>query len=144
MTTMDDVRARSLARQRFFMTMLLVFAGVGMALALVGVYGVLAQLERGRRREVGIRVALGASIANVRWLIVGQGLRLVTAGLVLGIGAALFALRGMRALLYGVSPGDPPTFIVVPALLLVAATAAAWIPAVRAGRADPALTLRDE
>lgn len=144
MRTMDEVRAASLARQRFFMTMLLVFAGVGMVLALVGVYGVMAQLERGRRREVGIRIALGATATEVRWMIVRNGLRLVALGLGAGVVVALFATRAMRALLFGVTPGDPPTFVAVPMLLLAAATLAAWIPAVRASRADPMASLREE
>ncbi|MGH7670729.1 MAG: ABC transporter permease, partial [Gemmatimonadaceae bacterium] len=144
MQTMTAVRSTSLARQRFFMTMLLVFAIVGLTLALVGVYGVIAQLARGRRREVSIRIALGASIPNVRWLIVRHGLRLVVGGLVVGLIAAFLAARGMRGFLYGVSPSDAPTFVAVPLLLLVVAAAAAWIPAVRASRADPAQTLREE
>jgi putative ABC transport system permease protein len=144
MRTMGEVRSASLARQRFFMTMLLVFAAVGMVLALVGVYGVMAQLARGRRREVGIRIALGASLGDVRWLIVRNGLQLVGLGLAVGIVASLFAAQTMRVFLFGVSPGDPPTFVAVPLMLLCAAAAAAWIPAVRASRTDPAMTLREE
>ena len=144
MRTMSAVRRASLARQRFFMTMLLVFAAVGVILALVGVYGVMAQLARGRRREVGIRIALGATGAEVRWLIVRNGLQLVGVGLAVGVVGALFAAQTMRVFLYDVSPGDPPTFVAVPLLLLAAAAAAAWIPAVRASRVDPARTLREE
>lgn len=144
MQTMAVVRAASLARQRFFMTMLILFSVVGMALAVVGVYGVMAQLARGRRREVGIRVALGATAAQVRWMIVRNGLRLVAVGLAVGIVGALLTARTMQVFLFNVSPGDPPTFIAVPLLLLAVSAVAAWIPAVRAGRADPASTLREE
>jgi putative ABC transport system permease protein len=144
MRTMDAVRDASLARQRFFMTMLLIFAVVGLVLALVGVYGVMAQLARARRREVGIRMALGASYADVRWLIVRHGLGLVTGGLAVGVVAAVFATRWMRVFLYGVSPGDPPTFVAVPVVLLAAGAMAAWVPAVRASRTDPVATLREE
>ncbi len=144
MRTMPEVRSASLARQRFFMTMLLAFAVVGMVLAVVGVYGVMAQLARGRRREVGIRMALGATHGDVRWLIVRHGLGLVAAGLGVGVVAALFTTHAMRVLLYDVSPGDPPTFVAVPLLLLAAGAAAAWVPAVRASHADPAMTLREE
>jgi putative ABC transport system permease protein len=144
MRTMATVRSASLARQRFFMTMLIVFASVGLVLALVGVYGVMAQLARGRRREVGIRMALGATVAEVRWMIVRNGLQLVAFGLAVGVVGALFAAQTMRVFLFNVSPGDPPTFVAVPLLLLVASVAAAWIPAVRASRDDPAHTLREE
>ena len=144
MRPMSAVRSASLARQRFFMTMLIVFATVGVALALVGVYGVMAQLARGRRREVGIRIALGATVREVRWLIVRNGLQLVGVGLALGVVGAFFAAQAMRVFLYNVSPGDPPTFVAVSLLLLGAAAAAAWIPAVRASQVDPARTLREE
>ena len=141
---MDEVRAASLARQRFLMTMLLAFAGAGLLLAVVGVYGVMAQLARRRTREMGIRIALGAQGAAVRWLVVRRGLTLVTLGLALGVGAALATTGTMRALLYEVTPVDPVTFAVVAVLLLLTAITATWIPAVRASRADPAATLREE
>ncbi len=144
MRTMSSIRAESLARQRFFMTMLLVFAAVGLALAVVGVYGVMAQLARGRRREVGIRMALGASSAEVRWLIVRHGIGLVAGGLGLGVLVSLVATQAMRALLYGVSPGDPATYVVVPVLLLAAGAGASWIPAWRASHVAPMETLRVE
>jgi putative ABC transport system permease protein len=144
MRTMASVRSASLARQRFFMMVLLLFAVVGMVLAVVGVYGVMAQLARGRRREVGIRIALGATGTGVRWMIVRHGLRLVAAGLAIGVVGALFATQAMRALLYNVSPGDPPTFVAVPMLLLAVGAAAAWVPALRASRADPTVALREE
>jgi putative ABC transport system permease protein len=145
--SMDPVIAlwsRSLGTQRFFMVLLMVFAAVGLALAIVGVYGVMAQLARRRTREVGIRLALGARSGQIQWLIVRHGLRLVTAGMVIGIAGALGTTRVMRALLYEVTPVDPVTFLAVPALLGVTALLASWLPAARASRADPASTLRSE
>jgi predicted permease len=142
--TMHDVRTASLARERFLTTLLLVFAGVGLALAIVGVYGVMAQMARRRVREMGIRLALGAQANDVRWLVVRNGLRLVVAGLALGTAAALVATRALEAMLYGVAPKDPLTFVAVPLVLVLTAVAATWIPASFASRADPATALRSE
>jgi putative ABC transport system permease protein len=142
--TMDAVRAESLATQRFLMTLLLVFAGVGTLLAVVGVYGVMAQVAKGRTREIGIRMALGARTSEVRWMVVRHGLRLAGIGLAIGIAGGLVGTRTMRALLYAVTPSDPVTFLAVPVLLLITATAASWFPALRASRADPATVLRVE
>jgi putative ABC transport system permease protein len=144
LTTMEAIRAHSLARDRFLMTMLIVFALVGLVLAVVGVYGVLAQLARRRTREMGIRIALGAPATQVRWLVVRHGLRLVTLGLVIGSGVAFVATRGLGTLLYHVAPADPLTFIAVPVLLALTGLLAAWIPALQASRADPAVALRAE
>ena len=94
--SMDDVVSGSLARDRFLMTMLTVFAGVGLTLAIVGVYGVLAQMTRRRTREMGVRIALGAQGAQLRWLVISQGLRLVATGLVLGAVLALMLTRAMQ------------------------------------------------
>jgi putative ABC transport system permease protein len=136
--------SRSLATQRFFMTLLMVFAAVGLALAIVGVYGVTAQLARRRTREVGIRLALGARSGQIQWLIIRHGLRLAGAGMVIGLVGAFGTTRVMRALLYQVTPVDPITFLAVPVLLGVTALLASWLPAARASRADPASTLRSE
>ena len=142
--TLNQVRAASLARERFLTTLLLLFAGVGLALAVVGVYGVMAQMARRRVREMGIRIALGAQANEVRWLVVRNGLRLVTAGLVLGTAGAFVATRTMRALLFGVAPNDPVTFIFVPVALVLTGLIATWVPASYASRADPASALRAE
>ena len=142
--TMNQVRATSLARERFLTTLLLLFAGVGLALAVVGVYGVIAQMARRRIREMGIRLALGAQANDVRWLVVRNGLRLVTIGLVIGTAGAFAATRTMQALLFGVAPKDPVTFIAVPAVLILTALVATWVPASYASRADPATALRTE
>ncbi|HET7585650.1 MAG TPA: ABC transporter permease [Gemmatimonadaceae bacterium] len=143
-TPMTEVVRASLDRERFLMTLMFGFAGVGLLLALVGIYGVLAQLARRRQREMGIRIALGAMAHRVRWLVVGHALRLVVIAVVIGGGVALLATRALRSVLYGVQPADPLTFAVVIILLAGAALVASWIPAVRASRADPAMTLREE
>jgi putative ABC transport system permease protein len=144
MRTMNAVRAQSLARERFLTTLLLLFASVGLALAVVGVYGVMAQMARRRVREMGIRLALGAQANDVRWLVVRNGLRLVAVGLVVGTAGALLATRLMQALLYGVASKDPLTFVAVPVVLVATAVVATWVPATFASRADPATALRAE
>ena len=142
--TMDDVRTQSAATQRFLTTLLFVFAIVGLSLAVVGVYGVMAHVAQGRVREVGIRVALGARASQVRWLVLRRGLTLAGAGVVAGLAAALVATRALRALLYGVAQIDPVTFVVVPLVLAAAALVACWIPAERVSRTDAMSTLRTE
>ena len=142
--TLTRVYEDSMARERFLMTLLLVFAVVGLTLAVVGVYGVLAQLARRRSREMGIRIALGARSSQVRWLVVRHGLRLTIIGLVLGAGAALLSSRAVRGMLFGVGPDDPLTFAVVTAVLATTSLVASWLPALKASRADPAMTLRGE
>jgi putative ABC transport system permease protein len=140
--TLDALRARSLARTRFFATVLGVFAVVGLTLATVGVYGVVAQLARARTREMGIRIALGAQSSQVMSLLVAHGLRLTIIGLVIGGAIALVATRAMAALLFGVAPNDPLTLAVVAVVLMGASVVASWIPALRASRGDPMLSLR--
>jgi putative ABC transport system permease protein len=142
--TLDDVAARSVALPRFLMLLLVVFAIVGVTLAVVGVYGVLAQVVRHRTRELGIRIALGAASGDVQWLVVRHGLTLAGAGLAIGAVVALAATRAVRGILYGVPAADPVTFAVAMALLALTVLAAAWIPARRASRADPAVALRAE
>jgi putative ABC transport system permease protein len=144
MQTMTDVRFASLARERFLTTLMIMFAVVGLLLAVVGVYGVMAQLALRRTREIGIRIALGAQVRQVRWMVVRQGLRLVGIGLGIGIVSALAATRGLRALLFHVAPADLQTFLVIPVLLAMTGLIAAWIPAARAGRMAPASALRND
>ena len=140
--TMHEVREESLARDRFLAALFVGFAGAGALLAMVGVYGVVAQLARQRTRELGIRVALGARTAQIQWLIVRHGVALTAAGVAIGVGVALVATKSMQALLYRVAPADALTFVTVPALLVVTALVASWIPARRASRAEPADVLR--
>jgi len=143
-TTLDRVREDSMARARFLTTMLLGFAVIGLVLSIVGVYGVLAQVSRNRTREMGIRIALGAQAGRVRWLVVRQGLRLTIAGLALGAVGAVLSTRLMAKLLFQVTPTDPATLIGVSLLLAATSILAAWIPALNASRADPAVALRSD
>jgi putative ABC transport system permease protein len=140
--TMSEVGAASVAQQRFLATMMLVFAGVGLALAVVGVYGVMAQLAADRAREMGIRVALGARAGQVQWLVVRRGLQLVSIGIAAGLVAGVLATRAVSALLYGIGSLDPLTFTLVPALLVITALLATWVPARKASRADPVEVMR--
>jgi len=139
---MDDLRVASLARIRFLTTMLLAFARVGLVLAVVGVYGVLSHITRSRTREMGIRVALGAQMSEVRWLVVRRGLGLAVAGLAVGLVVAVFSTRLMTKLLFNVAPNDPLTLIGVSLILVVTSLVAASLPARRAARVDPAIALR--
>jgi predicted permease len=140
--SLDELRAASMAKARFLTTLLLVFAGIGLTLSVVGVYGVLAQVTRNRTREMGIRIALGAQATQVRWLVVRQGLALTVAGLVLGGVGALVVTRAMTKLLFNVAPNDPLTLLVVAVLLAATSVLAAWIPGVKASRSDPCTALR--
>ena len=142
MMTMDALRGTSLARERFFTTLLLVFAAIGVSLSVVGVYGVLAHVSRNRTREMGIRVALGARESQVRWLVVRHGLRLTVSGLALGLLLATLTTRLMTKLLFNIQPNDPLTLVGVSTLLVATSVIAASLPAWRASRVDPAITLR--
>ncbi len=132
----------ALAQPRFFTTLLGIFAAVALTLAIVGLYGVLSFLVAQRSHEVGVRLALGADAGDVMRLVVGRGLALTGAGLVIGIAGAALVTRLMSSLLFGVAPTDPPTFVAVSMILVAVATAACWIPARRAARLDPVEVLR--
>jgi ABC-type antimicrobial peptide transport system permease subunit len=142
--TMQALVARVMAKPRFSLILLGVFAGTAVLLALVGVYGVIAYSVGQRRREIGIRVALGASSGQVIAMVLRQWFRLVLAGVVLGLAAALALTRLMASLLYGVRPTDPLTFAAVAAVLVAMSLLASWVPARRATRVDPMIALRSE
>jgi ABC-type antimicrobial peptide transport system permease subunit len=142
--TMDDVLSAEVASQRFNAGALAGFAGLAVLLAGVGIYGVMAYAVSQRTREMGVRIALGAETGNVLCMILGQGLRLAVTGVGLGLAASFGLTRLMSGLLFGVKPSDPQTFVLVTAALLVVALAACWIPAWRATRVDPVITLRYE
>lgn len=137
----QDVR-RTVAPQRFNLTLLTIFAAAALFLSAVGVYGVISYSVNQRTQELGLRMALGAARNDAISLILKQGLKLVTIGLVLGAAAALALTRLMSSLLYGVTPQDPMTFVAVIALLFAVALAACLIPALRASRVDPIQALR--
>jgi putative ABC transport system permease protein len=142
--TMGQYLAESVERRRFIMLLLAVFAGVGLLLAVVGLYGVMSYAVSQRTHEIGIRVALGAQSSDVIKLIVGQGMLLTLIGIVIGLAAA-YGLGGMMSsLLFGVGATDPWTFAGVAALLVWIALLACYLPARRATRVDPLVALRYE
>jgi putative ABC transport system permease protein len=143
-TSMEAMRDDALARGRFLMLLFGLFALAGGMLAAVSVYGVMANLTRTRLREMGVRLALGASPAAIRRMVLRAGLRLALMGIGLGVVAALLATRALSSLLFGVRPVDPLSFTVAPLLLAGAALLATWLPAAMASRVDPAVTLRAE
>jgi putative ABC transport system permease protein len=141
---MDQVLNNSLSKARFNMTLLVSFAGLALALAAIGIYGVIAYSVAQRTHEMGIRMALGAQKQDILRLVVGQGLVLALIGIGAGIVAALGVTRLMASLLFGVKPTDPLTFLLVSLLLTAVALVASYIPARRAAEVDPMRALRCE
>ncbi|HVN09815.1 MAG TPA: FtsX-like permease family protein, partial [Patescibacteria group bacterium] len=146
MQTMDEVIADSFATRRFTMTLLGIFALVALALATLGIYGVVSYLVGQRTREFAVRMALGAQTADILHSVLGQGLRMALVGVGLGLLAALGLTRllARSSMLFGVSATDPLTFSLVALLLTLVALAACLIPARRAMRVDPLEALRYE
>jgi putative ABC transport system permease protein len=139
-----DTVARSVSTQRFTLLLLGVFAAVAILLAGLGIHGVLSYVVARRTSEMGIRMALGASRANVMGLVAGQGARLAVIGLAVGLAAALVATRWLGSLLYGVTATDPATFVAVAAVVFGIAMAATLMPARRATGVAPVDALRHE
>lgn len=144
MQRLEVLREEGLAQSRFFAAVLVIFAVVGLVLAMVGIYGVLAQLARNRAREMGIRIALGARPADVRCLVIRHGARIMFIGLAAGTAAALATTRVLSALLFDLSPNDPLTLAAVISILATTGLVASFVPALRASRADPVDALRAE
>ena len=142
--TFEQVVSRSLWRQRLQGNVLGIFAALSLLLACIGLYGVISYAVAQRTRELGVRIALGATSQNVLLLVFGQSGRLVAAGVVTGLVGAYFAVGILTSLLYGVKPNDPTTFALVPAVLAVVALGAALVPALRASRVDPIIAMRAE
>jgi predicted permease len=142
--TMEQRVAGSLARRRFTTVLLSLFAGFALALATIGIYGVMAYLVSQGTREIGIRMALGATQKTVLKLVVKQGMVLAVSGVALGLIAALAFSRLVSGLLFGVKATDPLTFAAITILLTVVALFASYIPARRAARIDPMISLRCE
>jgi putative ABC transport system permease protein len=142
--TMDDVVSASLAGARFRTTLLGIFAVVALLLSAVGVYGVMSYSVEQRTQELGLRMALGATGADVLRLVAGQGMRLAVAGILVGLVAAFWMVRVLESLLFGISATDPVTFGAIAVLLAVIAALASYIPARRATKADPMVVLRSE
>ena len=142
--TLQEIYGRSTAQTSFALVMLAIAGGMALMLGVIGVYGVIAYTVEQRRREVGIRMALGAPAAAVKWMFLRRGLWLACVGIALGLAAAAAFSRLMSSLLFGVTPFDPATYAVTATMLLVAAMAATYIPARRAASVDPMDTLRGE
>jgi putative ABC transport system permease protein len=141
-SSMEQVVSESVARQRFSMLLLGIFAALALVLAAVGIYGVMSYAVAQRTHEIGIRMALGAQRSDLLKLTIGQGLRLVVTGVVIGLAAALVLTRVMSSLLFGVSATDPITFLTISLVLVSVAVLASYIPAMRATRVDPIFALR--
>jgi predicted permease len=145
--TMEQIASESMSTQRFPMILLGAFAGLALVLASIGIYGVISYSVAQRVHEIGIRMALGAEKRNILGMVIGQGMRLALAGLVIGAITGLILTRALSSfshLLYGVAPSDPLTFFAVSLVLTVVAVLACYIPAQRAMRVDPMVALRYE
>jgi putative ABC transport system permease protein len=142
--TLAQIRDDSLASRTFAMQLLVGFAVVGSMLTLVGIYGVLALSVASRRRELGIRVAVGAQQKDIRNLIFGEGFRLIAGGIFAGVALAIVLSRVLRTFLFEVQPNDPMTLMVVGALFAGVALLACWVPVRRAAKVDPLEALRYE
>jgi putative ABC transport system permease protein len=140
--SMDEIVSEAVARQRFSMLLLGIFAALAMVLAAVGIYGVMSYSIAQRTREIGLRIALGAQKSDVLKMILRQGLRFVAAGLAIGLAASFVLTRVMASLLFGISATDPATFVAISLVLIAVALLASYIPAVRAMKIDPMLALR--
>ena len=142
MRPLDEVIGASLTQRRFNMTLLAVFAGIALVLAIAGIYGTVSYAVAQRTQELGIRAALGATRADVLRLVLWDGLKPVGLGLALGLAGAFVLRRTLDRLVYGVTTSDPVTFVALPVLLAIVAGVASLIPALRAARVDPMTALR--
>jgi putative ABC transport system permease protein len=141
---MDEVMGRSVEDKRLNMIVFAVFGGVALVLAAVGVYGVVSHSVAGRTREIGVRIALGATRRQVLRLFLGQSVVTSAVGIVIGVGAVLLLSRFLRDLLFEVQPNDASTISISAAVLFVVAIAACYLPALRATRVNPTAALRGE
>jgi putative ABC transport system permease protein len=141
---MSGLVATATSQSRFYLLLLGGFAAIALVLAAVGIYGVIAYAVRQRTQEIGIRMALGASRAQVLRRVVGQGMTLALTGAALGLLGAAVAARGLHSLLFEVSASDPATYVAVALLLVAVAAVASYVPARRAARIEPTLALRGE
>jgi putative ABC transport system permease protein len=142
--TMNEVVSLSTSRQQFNMWLMTAFGASALLLAAIGIYGLMAYAVQQRTQEIGIRLALGAPASQVKNMVVRQGMALAIAGVVVGLGLALYLARFLATSLYGIQPRDPLVFVGVPLVLALVALVAVWLPARRASRIDPIVALRYE
>lgn len=142
--TMEEVYSQSMARTSFTLVMLAIAGAMALVLGIIGIYGVIAYAVSQRRREIGIRLALGAQQSAIQGGFVKSALKLAGVGVVIGLGAAVVLMRLMKSLLFGISPLDPLTYLAVPLVLALAAALASYLPARRAAAVDPVEALRSE
>jgi ABC-type antimicrobial peptide transport system permease subunit len=142
--TMEEVVSRSTSRQQFNMWLMTVFGASALLLAAIGIYGLMAYSVEQRTQEIGIRLALGAQAAQVKNMVVLQGMRLAIVGVIVGVAAAFALARFISSFLFGVTTRDPLVFGGVPLLLAAVALLAVWLPARRASQVDPIIALRYE
>jgi len=142
--TMEQVVTRSLFSQRLMTNVMLIFGGVALLLATVGLFGLISYAVSQRTHELGIRLALGATTRDVLRLVIGQGLRLSLIGLMIGLVGSFALMRALKTLLFGVSAADPLTFAASALILLTVSLLACWLPARRAAKVDPLIALRHE
>jgi predicted lysophospholipase L1 biosynthesis ABC-type transport system permease subunit len=142
--SMQEIYEASLARTSFTLVMLGISSAMAMLLGLIGIYGVISYAVSQRRREIGIRLALGAQQAELRRMFVRYGLVLAAIGIAIGLGASAGLMRLMKSLLFGISPLDPLTYAAVPVVLVAAAILASYLPARRAAAVDPVEALKAE
>jgi ABC-type antimicrobial peptide transport system permease subunit len=143
-TTVENHLETLGAARRFQTWLIAVFAGLGLVLSGIGIYGVMHDAVAQRTREMGIRIALGARVSDVQWLVIGEGLWLASIGVVAGLLAALQLTGLMAHLLFEVSSTDPAIFAIVPVILALVAVLACYLPASRASKVDPIVALRHE
>jgi len=141
---LETIVARSMSRLSFTLALIALAAGIALALAAIGLYGVISYIVTRRTGEIGVRIALGAQPRQVERLVVGDALRLVAIGLAVGVAGALVVTRLLRGFLYGVEPTHPLAYLAAATLLAAVATAASWVPARRAAKVDPMMALRVE
>jgi predicted permease len=142
--TMEEIEAVNIAQQRLDMLLLTVFGFAGLLMAAIGVYGVMSYSVQQRTQELGVRMALGAQAANLRNMVIRQGMTLSLIGVLIGAGGALWLTHFLASFLFGVKPLDPISFIATPLLLCLVALVSVWLPALRATRVDPMTALRVE
>jgi len=144
MRALSETLSQSTTQQWLTTLLLTLFAATALALASMGLYGVMSQLVAVRRREIGVRMALGARAGQILRSVVAQAATVTGAGIVVGLAGAFALARFMTSLIFGIPPVDPLTFAVVPALLAAVALAAAFVPARRAAAVDPMRALRED